>query len=364
MTTYPAPSDPRRSPDFVLRSPDAVLAALPYLLGFMPSSSAVLLWLRSGRILLTQRLDLPDSPSEAPAWLEAVFGHGAAARTEEIILVLVTDRPDAGAIAAPVLAEADARGIDVRDVLHLAGERWTSLLCDDAGCCGPDGRLVQQGTRDMVAAEFALLGVAPLADRQALVSEFAADPDGLRSVAPLLDQRMADRARRLAAGGEARETWRDEACGSVLEALGGPRGRRTPAPAEEAEWAAAIACSLMDVRVRDTVLWELTRRSRQLLQQALATLTRAMVATPPGHVAPVATTCALVAWLLGDGARASIATERALADDPGYSLATLIAASLQAGLPPEAWREATAGLSREECRYGADGAGRRRRRAS
>lgn len=364
MTTNPAPSDPRRSPDFVLRSPDAVLAALPYLLGFMPSSSAVLLWLRSGRILLTQRLDLPDSPSDTPAWLDAVFGHGAAARTEEIILVLVTDRPDADAIAAPVLAEADARGIDVRDVLHLVGERWRSLLCEDADCCGPEGRMVQQGTREMVAAEFAVLGVAPLADRQALVSEFAADPAALRSVVPLLDRRMADRARQLAAGAEGREAWRDEACVTVLEVLLGPRGRRAPTPAEKGEWAAEVACCLRDVRVRDTVLWDLSRRPRPQLQRALAALTRATVATPPGHVAPVATTCALVAWLLGDGARASIATERALADDPGYSLATLIAASLQAGLPPEAWREATAGLSRDECRYGADGAGRRHRRAS
>jgi len=75
---------------------------------------------------------------------------------------------------------------------------------------------------------------------------------------------------------------------------------------------------------------------------------------PDGHVAPVASCAAIVAWLLGDGARAHIAVDRARHDDAGYSLALLLAASLTAGLPPAAWRESMAALTRDDCRHGAD----------
>jgi hypothetical protein len=63
---------------------------------------------------------------------------------------------------------------------------------------------------------------------------------------------------------------------------------------------------------------------------------------------------AVVAWLLGDGARARIAVDRARQDDAGYSLALLLEASLGAGLPPAAWRESMAALTRDACRHGAD----------
>jgi hypothetical protein len=68
----------------------------------------------------------------------------------------------------------------------------------------------------------------------------------------------------------------------------------------------------------------------------------------------VACCAAITAWLLGDGARASVATARARVDDPRYSLGELLAVSLAAGLPPQAWRESMAGLSRELCRHGSD----------
>jgi hypothetical protein len=60
----------------------------------------------------------------------------------------------------------------------------------------------------------------------------------------------------------------------------------------------------------------------------------------------------VVAWLLGDGVRASIAAARALECTPDYTLATLVAHSLAAGLSPSTWRSAMAAVTREECRHG------------
>src|SRR6185437_15022366 len=58
-------------------------------------------------------------------------------------------------------------------------------------------------------------------------------------------------------------------------------------------------------------------------------------ATPP-YVAAPASLLAFVAWQNGDGALATIAVERALADDPNYTMAELIGQALHAGLPPSA----------------------------
>ena len=54
----------------------------------------------------------------------------------------------------------------------------------------------------------------------------------------------------------------------------------------------------------------------------------------PGYVAPAASLLAFAAWQCGNGALANIALERALADDPGYSMARLLRGVLDAAVPP------------------------------
>ena len=54
----------------------------------------------------------------------------------------------------------------------------------------------------------------------------------------------------------------------------------------------------------------------------------------PGYVAAPASLLAFTAWQCGDGALANIALDRALADAPGYSMALLLQAALDAGMPP------------------------------
>jgi len=62
---------------------------------------------------------------------------------------------------------------------------------------------------------------------------------------------------------------------------------------------------------------------------------------------------AFTAWQCGDGALASIAIERALASDPGYSMALLLRDILDAGVPPS---EARLPMTPEEVERGYDGA--------
>jgi Domain of unknown function (DUF4192) len=54
----------------------------------------------------------------------------------------------------------------------------------------------------------------------------------------------------------------------------------------------------------------------------------------PGYVAAPASLLAFVAWQSGDGALANVALDRALADEPGYSMAQLLRQVITAGTPP------------------------------
>lgn len=340
MTSTPAPA----LDHLVLRSPDALVAAVPYLLGFHPRESAVAVWLRDRRIALTQRLDLPSGPADHPAWLAAMWHHSMADSAHELILVVASARPADPELVAMVVDRAAVAGIEVRDLLRIDEGRWWSLLCTDEQCCPPEGRLVEPATASAVAAEFTVTGRAPLAARETL--ERSLGPDEVK---------QALVAAALAAApevpiGPAREQWRDDRIAGVLRLL-------ADGPGDGAQRAAVIADALRgldDVRVRDTVLWEVSRWSPDALQLALDHAAVALRSAPAGYVAPVASCAATIAWLLGDGARAHIAVVRAHSDDCDYSLALLLAASLRAGLPPAAWRESMAALSRDDCRHGAD----------
>lgn len=332
-----------------LRSPDALLAALPYLLGFHPHESAVLAWLSGGRLVLTQRLDLPTDPAVLPAWRAAVWSHAGAAAADELVLVIVSIDEVDPAVLSSVLVEADARGMHVRDAVHLSGARWRSLLCSDPDCCPAEGREVDPRISDEVGAEFALLGRAPAADRDGIVASMAPDPARVNAVS-----RVRPRART----GRTLERWRDAVLLDLLACADGDA-----APTLTATQAARLLDGLADIRVRDTLLWEARAWQPDEVARATDALQELLRCAPPGRCAPVATCVALLCWLAGDGARALVALDRAASDDPGYSLAALLAASLRSGLPPTAWREAMAGLTREECRHG-DDQGLRRRRTS
>lgn len=341
MTPTPVPA----LDTLVLRSPDALVAAVPYLLGFHPRESVVAVWLQDRRIALTQRLDLPPSAADHPAWLAAMWHHPMSGCADELLVVIASAQPADPDLVALITDRATASAIEVRDVLRVDEGRWWSLLCADEECCPVQGRTVEAATASAVAAEFTLAGRAPLADRESL--EASLGPDQVKQA--LVEAALA--AAPEVPRGAAREAWRDERITSALRLL--CHGRA--AGWQRAEGIADLLRGLDDVRVRDTVLWEVSQAGPETLQGVLDRLSFVLRSAPPGHAAPVASCTAVVAWLLGDGALAHIAVDRALGDDCDYSLALLLSASLRAGLPPAAWRESMGSLTRDDCRHGADG---------
>lgn len=173
--------------------------------------------------------------------------------------------------------------------------------------------------------------------RESLVAELAPVDAGHRqAVAAHLDT--------LEHPGAGFDRWRDQEIRHVSDVL---TAVSVPTP----EDCARVIASLDDIRVRDTVLWDLAQGQHDV-HQVTANLVHVVRTAPDARVAPSATVLSIQQWTAGDGARANVAVDRALSDDPEYSLGTLVGQCLRNGLPPATWRSLMRNMPREYCRCG------------
>ncbi|MBK9740929.1 MAG: DUF4192 domain-containing protein [Actinobacteria bacterium] len=359
MTMVPAAGVAGRAVDrLVLSTPDAFLASVPHMVGFDCADSVVVVGLgpnpadrsdRSGMVRLVQRFDTPpsgmateDLMSIARSAAEPMVRSGS---TEVIVAVFGATPTPGGELPSTglvdeLLARVDDAGLGVRDALFTDGTSRWSYGCDNPSCCPPEGRVIPETTRTLVAAEFAGVGAAMAPSRAALVDEIAPDSVRIAAVAAIAGDLQPPAGNR-----EVREEWRDSAIDHLTtltqdaDAAVGPH-----------DGAAALQ-GLTDVRVRDTFLWDMEQPGTdpRAVADRLADLVRC---APAGLVAPAATALAIAQWSGGDGARANVALDRATADDPEYSLAHLVGTALRSGLPPSAWAASLADLDRDTCRHG------------
>lgn len=330
-------------PTIVLSSPSALVASLPYLVGFTPADSVVLIWLKAGEILLTQRADMPARARRE--WLQALWHHPASGEADGVVIVAVSQGIGAEQVVRAVMGHAAQTSVPIRDALVTDGASWRSLMCGDLDCSCLTPQEVPESISIAVAAEFAYLGMAPKPSRAALMDEISACAD------PAVDAMMGRRGIVRPRTPRAVEAWRDRTLVRVMSALA--REARDVAPAD----VALVICGVQDVRVRDVLLWHMSQWEEERLRRAWGHLQHATRCAPASQVAAVATVGAISAWLLGDGARAGLSLERGREADPEYSLGRLVSMALASGLPPSCWREATSALRESVCRYG-DGATR------
>src|SRR5690349_13135105 len=133
----------------VLRSPAELLATVPYMFGFQPTNSLVLLMFHGKRVTFQARADLlpadrVDEPARNLAEVTA-RNHLAEGRAAErdgpvgITLVGYGTEREFVPLANAVFRELGNRGLPVTTILQVDAGRYYDLLCDDPACCPPDG---------------------------------------------------------------------------------------------------------------------------------------------------------------------------------------------------------------------------------
>jgi uncharacterized protein DUF4192 len=320
-----------------------IAAALPYLVGFHPHESVVLVALggpTGNRVGLTVRADLP-APAASAAVATALARSIATDDPAGVVVAVVSDAPDdrgrlPGGDGVPGLPHRDvvhdavvalaALDIPVRDTLLVRGGRWWSYDCTEA-CCAPGAGEPLPGDVSVLATASAAAGQVVARDRTALEARIAPLDGPARAAMEEVTWRLVDRRARPARedpDAEARRSW-----DAVLRAVRHCRPRAVGRlPDREV---AGVLWALADVRVRDRALTLALGDDAAAAELLWTECTRR--APAPLDAAP-ATLLAVSAWLRGDGAMANVALQRALDSRPTYTLARLLADGLAACLPP------------------------------
>lgn len=300
------------------------MVMIPYVLGFMPADSLVIVSLEGPRKRFgpVVRIDLvTGSAAEVGEQVDYLLAFVTAHSFREVIVVAYSDDVrGAGRLVRPLLRRLKGSRIAVAEALRADGERWFSYVCRKS-CCPAAGVRYDVMT-SKASAQAVVHGLTCADSREALRSIFEpAPPEVVREVQNLVEEVLAE----LDEG----RLDPDEMAG-LLEVGSGDDAREIAALlvlAQDSTWGASFMTRMHRIGAEEQfAVWaEVTRRA-----------TDDQVAGP-GSLA------AFAAWLSGDGVLASHAVDRVDSVAPGHPLATLVRSLLDHAVPPSIWDDMDAG---------------------
>ncbi|MEO3788445.1 DUF4192 domain-containing protein [Actinocorallia sp. B10E7] len=311
----PRLSDPRRGASpLVIRDPGDLVSAVPYMLGFHPSDSLVVIGCGGPRGSCALRYDLTLPPAAALHLAEVLTFHGF----ETAMLAGYGPRERVDPAIALAVRALSATGIRVHETVRVHEGRFWSDSCDGRG---------QELATTALAAQAVLDGLVALPDRDSLAATIAPLPDPVRARA-LRETELV--------GGEVAVS---EGLALVRE-LAGRLERGQPPPSMPR--IARLTVALSEIRVRDEA-W--VRIDPCSLPPHLEFWRHVLRRTAPSYRAAPASLFAYCAFVSGDGGLANLALDLALEADPGYSMALLLRQAIASGMHPSA---AVIGLAPED----------------
>jgi Domain of unknown function (DUF4192) len=297
---------------------------IPYLLGFEPSESLVIVSLGGPRRRLGPivRGDLGGRRGSVdPGTLADYLTNVAGSRGYDAVLVVAysTQPETAGAAVSTLLSRLADTGVAVHEALRADGSRWWSYSCD-RGCCPADGTPYDPTTTAAAALAVAM-GLTKEQSRDDLAAQFAPLPTAERAI-------VSAEARAVAASpAESPARW-DHLEELILSSLASSEVARSGR--------GVLLGAVQDLDARD-LAWVLM--SRESASRHFELWRDVMRAADDDLLAPAGTLCAFAAWLSGGGALAATAVERVAAIQPNYPFLGLICDILSMGLSPDRWEE-------------------------
>ncbi|UED86992.1 DUF4192 domain-containing protein [Streptomyces profundus] len=352
-----------------LSGPADLADALPYILGYHPDDSIVLLGLHGPRGKLGGRIRTAI-PEDAENWAEAAKQLAAClvdsssargVRPDAAIAYLCQDPPEGGRVRdaaerlrplAQLLRTACGDlDVPVYEALYVSQERYFSYCATDSLDDASEGGALPRGGSSPMAAAAAFAGVhvrgslkemrerlIPLDGPVAIQQERALD-----AVAARLAPRMVGPA-----GEQARV--RDDTVDLAERLMG--RFRRVPAPRDPeqsaadarddalltSDEAAHLVLGLQDRLARDLTAGWMDGPEALVALRLWRALARRCVGSFESHAAAPLTLAGWVAWSMGDPVSARVAWTRALDLDPEYVFARLLHQACNDEVDPEPLR--------------------------
>jgi hypothetical protein len=350
-----------------LRGPAQLADALPYLLGFHPDDSIVLVAVHGEESRFGGRVRL-GLPSDSGEWQEVArhlagcLQDGSAARgsrPDGAVLYLCQDPAEgerAGAVAerlrplAQLLRTAcGEREMPVFEALCLSGGRYWSYCCPDPGCCPPEGVPLERGGTSPMAAAAVYAGIRVRGSLKEMEARFAPlGPPASEAQERALDAAAAELVP-LMLGAEGATAVRARTVVLARRLIARFRAAMPAAadPAAQdasddllitAEEAATVILGLQDRGTRDQAAEWMEGRDAAPVLRLWRAVSRRCTGPYAEHAPAPLTLAGWVAWSTGDQAEARVAFVRALEVDPGYVFAQLLHRACNEGLDPEPLR--------------------------
>ena len=320
-----------------LTTPHDLLAAVPFLVGYQPENSLVLIGLKDDLVGMAMRVDFPtDFDSEQ---IDNLVAHLERDQSESALLVayLPDQILDCESLLEAIKDALSIRNINLREAIVVKAGRWRSSICADSECCPIEGNPLPVLSDSRIAAEQVALGnPLPFQDLNELVesiSHISADPDLLEVInsVPTID--YDDDPKLL----------HREGAEAVMDLV---NEFETGGISKNQELIALVLVRLHDLQVRDFALGSICSENIDLYWNLWRWLLRI---APSGYIAPVATLFAATSYEKGEGALAQRALDRAQSDDDKYPLAKLLRQVFNAGWPPETFATMRADLHPKIC---------------
>ena len=324
-------------PMTTLTTPKDLLAAVPFLIGFNPENSIVLLSLKNDAIAMAIRIDFPGQIGADE--LKLLNSHLSRDRAEAIIAIFYCPEiaQSQNEIISEILAAITEYGLNLREVITVERNRYRSLICEDLSCCPSEGNLLPELIDSRIAAEQVAQGrPIPFATLEQLIdsiSQLDADHELLeliRSIEPIDYEKNPISFQRQGAS-------------SVKQFMDDFKSHGL---VKDKALIAMLLVRLSDLQVRDYALGSVKAESLDLYFTAWRWLLRL---APEGHIAPVANLFAAVAYERGDGALAQRALDRADSDDPSYAMSKLLRQVFNSGWPPNSFAQMRSELHPKIC---------------
>ncbi|WP_236570091.1 DUF4192 domain-containing protein [Streptomyces mexicanus] len=371
-----------------LRTPAELADALPYLLGYRPEDSIVLVALHDrggrGRFGGRARLGIPSNRRDWPSAARQL-AHGLITGSErrgakpEQMVAFLCQEPAAGETAREVMqrlrplaqklrTECGRLDVPVIEALCISAGRFWSYCCPTEGCCPDEGRPMGLPGTSVLAAAAAYAGIqvrGSLRELQARLLPW-------ETAAARQQESALDAAGRALVPRMLNETHREAVAVETLELAEGVMRRFAEAPAVpgvaaadlrddrmlEDEEAARLILGLQDRTTRDRAAEWMEGEEAGWALRLWRALARRCVGPYGEHAAAPLTLVGWVAWSTGDELEAREALAMALGADPDYLFARLLHQACNEGLDPESVRRCLRAARAERTRPpGAETAG-------
>ncbi|MGA4960612.1 DUF4192 domain-containing protein [Streptomyces pseudogriseolus] len=369
-TAYESHGDPQQ---VTLRTPAELADAVPYLLGYRPEDSIVLVSLHDtggpGRFGGRARLGIPADPGDWPSAARQL-AHGLVtgcerrgARPEQMVVFLCQEpgrgetgrqvKERLGPLAHALRLECGALDVPVVEALCVSDGRFWSYCCDDRTCCPEEGTPMGLPGTSVLAAAAAYAGLQVRGSLRELHARLqpwetsaahdqrrALDDAGLKLLPRIVDE-------------QARKAVADETlelAGRLMRRLADapPVSGTLPSDLRDDELighdeAATVLLGLQDRTTRDCAAAWMEGDEAAPALRLWRTLARRCVGPYGEYAAAPLTLAGWVAWSSGDELEAREALAMALGADPDYLFARLLHQACNEGLDPESIRRCLRG---------------------